>query len=87
LGRKDIGQIKVGYCADLALFDLRTLAFAGGAVHDPIGSLMLCASPQSAHTVVNGQLVVKDYQLTTVELGPLIEKHNALAVELVQKST
>jgi 8-oxoguanine deaminase len=84
LGRTDIGQIKVGYCADLALFDLRTLAFAGGAVHDPIGSLMLCASPQAAHTVVNGKLVVKDYQLTTVELGPLIEKHNALAIELAQ---
>jgi 8-oxoguanine deaminase len=82
LGRNDIGQIKVGYCADLALFDLRTLAFAGGAVHDPIGSLMLCASPQAAHVVVNGKLVVKDYQLTTVELAPLIEKHNALAIEL-----
>jgi 8-oxoguanine deaminase len=86
LGRKDIGQIKVGYCADLALFDLRTLAFAGAAVHDPIGSLMLCASPQAAHTLVNGRLVVKDYQLTTVELGPLIEKHNALALELAQTS-
>jgi 8-oxoguanine deaminase len=84
LGRNDIGQIKVGYCADLALFDLRTLAFAGGAVHDPIGSLMLCASPQAAHTVVNGRLVVKDYQLTTVELEPLIQKHNALAIELAQ---
>jgi 8-oxoguanine deaminase len=84
LGRMDIGQIKVGYCADLALFDLRTLAFAGGAVHDPIGSLMLCASPQASHTIVNGKVVVKDYQLTTVELAPLIEKHNALAAELAQ---
>jgi 8-oxoguanine deaminase len=87
LGRTDIGQIKVGYCADLALFDLRTLAFAGGAVHDPIGSLMLCASPQAAHTVVNGRLVVKDYQLTTVELGPLVEKHNAFAITLAQTSS
>jgi 8-oxoguanine deaminase len=86
LGRTDIGQIKVGYCADLALFDLRTLAFAGGAIHDPIGSLMLCASPQAAHTIVNGRLVVKDYQLTTVELAPLIEKHNALAITLAQTS-
>jgi 8-oxoguanine deaminase len=87
LGRNDIGQIKVGYCADLALFDLRTLSFAGGAVHDPIGSLILCASPQAAHTVVNGKVVVKDYQLTTVELGPLIEKHNLLAIQLAQTNT
>ena len=35
-------------CADLALFDLHTLAFAGGAVHDPVGALLLCASPQAA---------------------------------------
>jgi cytosine/adenosine deaminase-related metal-dependent hydrolase len=34
LGRKDIGQLSVGYCADMAMFDLRSLSFAGGAVHD-----------------------------------------------------
>jgi hypothetical protein len=71
-------------CADLALFDLRTLGFAGGAVHDPVGALLLCASPQAAYTIVNGRLVVQQGQLTTLELAPLLERHNRLAVQLAQ---
>jgi 8-oxoguanine deaminase len=84
LGRRDIGHLAPGMCADLALFDLRTLAFAGGAVHDPVGALLLCASPQAAWTVVNGRVVVREGRLTTVDLGPLIERHNRLAVTLAQ---
>lgn len=84
LGRRDVGHLAVGMCADLALFDLRTLGFAGGAVHDPVASLLLCASPQAAYTVVNGRVVVRQGQLTTVDLGPLVERHNRLALELAE---
>ena len=79
LGRQDIGHLAVGMCADFALFDLGTLGFAGGVVHDPVASLLLCASPQAAYTVVNGRVVVREGQLTTVDLGPLVERHNRLA--------
>ena len=82
LGRKDIGHLAPGMCADLAMFDLRTLGFAGGAVHDPVGSLLLCASAQAAYTVVNGRVVVREGQLSTLELGPLVERHNRLALQL-----
>jgi cytosine/adenosine deaminase-related metal-dependent hydrolase len=84
LGRKDIGHLAPGMCADFAIFDLRTLGFAGGAVHDPVGSLLLCASPQAAYTVVNGRVVVREGQLATVDLGPLLERHNQLAITLAQ---
>ena len=84
LGRKDIGYLAPGMCADFAIFDLRTLGFAGGAVHDPVGSLLLCASPQAAYTVVNGRVVVREGQLATVDLGPLLERHNQLAITLAQ---
>jgi len=84
LGRADIGHLAPGMCADLAMFDLRTLGFAGGAVHDPVASLLLCASPQAAFTVVNGRVVVRDGQLATLELGPLVERHNRLALQLAQ---
>jgi cytosine/adenosine deaminase-related metal-dependent hydrolase len=84
LGRShDIGQLAPGLCADLALFDLRSVAFAGGAVHDPLASLVLCASAQAAFTIVNGRIVVREGRLETVELGPLIERHNRLAAQLV----
>ncbi len=83
LGRgHDIGHIAVGMCADLALFDLDTLGFAGGAVHDPVGALMLCSSPPADYTIINGRVVVRKGQLTTLDLGPVVERHNALAIQL-----
>ena len=82
LGRPDIGHLAPGMCADLALFDLRTLGLAGGAVHDPVGALLLCASPPAAWTVVNGRVVVREGQLATLDLGPFLERHNRLARQL-----
>lgn len=79
LGRDDIGQIAPGMAADLALFDTRSLGFAGGAVHDPVGALLLCAPATAAYTLVNGRVVVREGRLTTVDLGPLVERHNQLA--------
>ncbi|APW41930.1 8-oxoguanine deaminase [Rhodoferax saidenbachensis] len=84
LGRNDIGHLAVGMCADLVLFDLDTLGVAGGAVHDPVGSLLLCASPQADYTIVNGRVVVREGHLETVELGPLMERHNRLAIQLAE---
>jgi len=83
LGRRDIGHLAQGMCADIVLFDLETLAFAGGATHDPVGALMLCASAQAHTTIVDGRIVVHEGQLATVELLPLIQRHNALAKQLV----
>ena len=84
LGRKDIGQLSVGYCADMALFDLRSLSFAGGAVHDAIGSLMLCSSAPASYTIVNGRVVVSEGQLATLDLGRVIERHNQFAMQLAK---
>jgi 8-oxoguanine deaminase len=87
LGRaRDIGQITPGYCADLALFKMDSLGFAGGAVHDPVGALLLCASAQANHVVVNGRVVVDAGHLTTVDLPVLVEHHNRLAVQLVRSA-
>ena len=82
LGRADIGRLVPGACADLALFDLRTVAMAGGAVHDPVAALLLCASAQAAFTIVNGRVVVREGRLASVDLPPLVERHNRLALQL-----
>jgi 8-oxoguanine deaminase len=83
LGRSDIGQITPGCCADFALYRLDTLALAGGAVHDPVGALLLCSSGQADMTLVHGEVLVREGRLTRVEIEPLIARHNALARELV----
>jgi len=85
LGRDDIGHLAPGMAADLAIFDTRTLVFAGGAVHDPVGALLLCAPASTAYTVVNGRVVVRDGRLATLELEPLLERHNRLAQLLARR--
>ena len=83
LGRAhEIGQIKVGYCADFAMFRTDTLSMAGGAVHDPLGALLLCSSDNADYTIVNGKVVVRQGRLTSIDLGPLLERHNTLAIQL-----
>jgi 8-oxoguanine deaminase len=85
LGRGDLGQLSEGKCADLALFDLRTLAFAGAAVHDPVAALLFCAPQAPSHVVVGGKVRVQEGQLTSFELPPAIARHNQLAVALVNR--
>jgi 8-oxoguanine deaminase len=75
-----------GMAADLVLWRLDGLAMAGGAVHDPLAALLLCASPQADWVLVDGQVLLHEGQLTTLDLRPLIERHNRLAVELVNRA-
>jgi cytosine/adenosine deaminase-related metal-dependent hydrolase len=83
LGRAhELGQIKEGYCADIALFRTDTLSMAGAAVHDPVGALLLCASDNADYVIVNGRVVVCKGEIATVDMGPLIERHNQLAMQL-----
>jgi cytosine/adenosine deaminase-related metal-dependent hydrolase len=83
LGRAhELGQITEGYCADIAMFRTDTLSMAGGAVHDPVGALLLCASDNADYTIVNGRVVVREGKIATVDMGPLIERHNQLAMQL-----
>lgn len=84
LGREDLGALAPGMAADLALFDLNALAYAGA--HDPLGALVLCA-PTRAHTVVvGGRVVVRDGQLRTVDEAALVRRHRAKARALLARA-
>ena len=82
LGRDDIGALKPGMAADFIAFDMQQAGFAG-ALHDPVAALLFCTSVNVNYSVINGRVVVSEGQLTTLELEPLIEKHNAIARALV----
>jgi cytosine/adenosine deaminase-related metal-dependent hydrolase len=82
LGRNDIGHIAPGMAADLAIFNLNHIAFAG-ALHDPVAALLFCQPVPAAYTIVNGNIVVREGQLTTLDLPNLITHHNRLAKQLL----
>jgi 8-oxoguanine deaminase len=78
LGRDDIGSLEPGKAADLIAINLNRLAYAG-ALHDPLAALVFCAPQGVDFAMINGRIVVKESQLATVEIGPLIERHNTIA--------
>ncbi len=82
LGRDDIGQLAPGKAADCIGIRLERLDYAG-ALHDPLAALVFCAPQRVDLSVINGRVVVEDGRLLTVELGPLVERHNRIARKLV----
>ncbi len=82
LGRKDIGSLEAGKCADFFALDLNQIEFAGG-LHDPVASVVFCSPMKANYTVVGGKQVVKEGRLTTIDLPSHIKKHNAAARRLL----
>lgn len=83
LNRDDIGALAPGMSADIVLFDLRQIGFAG-ALHDPVAALVFCTPSNVACSIINGRIVVCDGICTTVELELVRERHNDLAIALAQ---
>jgi cytosine/adenosine deaminase-related metal-dependent hydrolase len=81
LGRDDVGSLEPGKCADFFTLDLGAIEYAG-ALHDPVAATVFCAPTRARFTVVHGRVVVADGRVVTVDMGPVIERHNRLAAAL-----
>jgi len=81
LNRDDIGALKPGMSADVVMFKLDQIGFAG-ALHDPVAALVFCTPANVSCSVINGRVIVRDGQCTTIDLGSVVERHNTLAFEL-----
>ncbi len=82
LRRADIGSLEAGKAADLIGIRLNRLGYAG-ALHDPVAALIFCAPVDVDWSMINGRVVVEQGRLTTLELEPLIERHNQIACHMV----
>ena len=83
LGRDDIGQLAPGKAADAIGLRLDRLEYAG-ALHDPLGPLVFCQPQRIDLSIINGEVVVQDRQLLTLDLEPVIEQHNRISRRLVR---
>ncbi len=76
LGRDDLGRLQKGAKADIAIVNLRDIAF--GAVRDPIRSLMETAVSRDVRTViVDGETLVDDGKYLRLNEEELLEKVQA----------
>ncbi len=80
LGRDDCGSLEPGKCADIAIWDMTGINTAGS--WDPVAALILCGPHRVRDLLVNGAAVVRDGQLTTIDMGKTIETQNRLALKL-----
>ena len=86
LGRDDIGRLEPGAAADLAVFRLDRVDFAG-AMHDPASAILFCGSGVRADaTIVAGKLLVEGGRLVGVDEERLFHRANEVAAELVRRA-
>ncbi|OIN10281.1 8-oxoguanine deaminase [Oceanisphaera psychrotolerans] len=81
LGRDDIGDIAVGKQADLALFRLDDIQFAGAG--DPLAALILCGARRADRMMVAGRWRVIDGAVCGLDIEALKASQRALASRLM----
>ena len=85
LGRRTLGRIEPGAAADLCLFDVSGVDFAG-TQEDPSCCLVYAGICHRAHTVlVDGRIVVEEGRLKTAEESEIAREASLAARRLVSR--
>ena len=83
LGFDKIGRIEPGYAADLALFDMQQFQYAG-ALSDPVAAILFTGfSHETAYTIVNGEIVVREGRLANMDETEITGNVNRIARNLL----
>jgi cytosine/adenosine deaminase-related metal-dependent hydrolase len=84
LGRPEIGRIEPGLAADLAVFRLDRIEYAG-AMADPASAILFCgAGPRADCTIVAGRVLVEQGQLVGVDESRLFHRANEVAARMLR---
>lgn len=83
LGRNDIGELSVGKQADIALFSMDSIEYAG-AMSDPVAALVFTTrSSPVDHLIIHGEHVVKN-GMTSMDESALVLSHNVIANHMLR---
>lgn len=84
LNQPEIGSIKKDKAADLFLIDSNRLGYSGGRL-DPVEALVNTGTTQEVdYNIVNGQVVVRKGEITTIKEYNIIKKHDQIAKKMIQ---
>lgn len=83
LGFENIGELAVGKAADLAIFEMQRLDYAG-ALSDPLAAIIFSgASHFTDTTIVNGEIVVQSGKLLNINEDELRDEANKIAKRML----
>lgn len=81
-----IGKLQPGYAADIAVFDVHKLEYAG-ALSDPAAALLFSGyNHETAYTIVNGHIAVENGRLTGFSEEEIFQKGNAISEAILKKA-
>jgi cytosine/adenosine deaminase-related metal-dependent hydrolase len=84
LNQPEIGSIKKDKAADLFLIDSNRLGYSGGRL-DPVEALVNTGTTQEVdYNIVNGKVVVRKGEITTIKEYNIIKKHDQIAQKMIQ---
>lgn len=84
LGWSEIGTLELGKAADLAIFEMDRLDYAG-ALSDPLAAIIFSGYSHGVHTtIVNGEIVVRDGELLTLDERELRHHANAISKQMLE---
>ena len=79
-----VGKIEEGWAADMALFDIDKLEYAG-SLSDPLAALIFAGYNHGTdYTIVNGKIVVEHGRLMGIEEEELRDKANAVSSRMLE---
>lgn len=78
LRRPELGNLAAGFAADIALYKMDTVERAGAIAQDPLGALILTRPDRATFVFVQGQLVVRDRQIVSLDMVRVVREANAL---------
>jgi 8-oxoguanine deaminase len=84
IGRSDLGVIAPGYQADLALFRLDELRFAGHG--DPLAALVLCGAHKADRVMIGGRWTVVDGEIPGLDIAELSRGHQGITRRMAGQS-
>jgi len=86
LNFSEVGRLEKGWAADMAIFDVSTIPYAGSQ-SDPVASLLFCGTSHNTdYTIINGRVVVDHGQLVGYDEHDLAQKANAISAKMHERA-
>ncbi len=86
LNFEKVGELKEGWAADMALFNIDKMEYAG-SLSDPLAALIFSGYNHGTdYTIVNGKIVVEQGRLVGVDEEELTKKANEISFRMIEEA-